>query len=137
MSINGDIRAMLDAAISGVTVPTDDGKLMVCLYVPEQLTPPCAILTPSAWTVPTAAGYEEATREWIVQIVTGRTADQEAQALLDDLVETSGSASVIAAINTALAGQGYVTAVDEYVALPIGDLSYVACNVRIRIYTDH
>lgn len=137
MSVNGDIRDQLATAIEDMTgLSTPDGKLRVSRYVPEQINTPCAILTPGAWTVHGAADGE-AGREWIAQLVTGRTSSESAQVMLDDLVETSGAGSFIAAINAALDGAGYVHDVDEYVALPIGELTYVACSVRIRIYTDH
>lgn len=141
MSVNGDIRALLETAVRSVEgLPTSDGKLRVYKYVPDQVMTPCVILTPGAWTTPAASDYQESTREWVVQVVAGRVESESAQTLIDDLVETDGSASIIAAINAALHdydGGGLVTGADEYVALPIGDLAYAACNIRVRIITEH
>jgi hypothetical protein len=67
-------------------------------YMPDQINPPVAVVTPGDFDPRLTLGETKSQRQFVVSVYTGRTAETAAQKLLDSYCELSGATSVIAAI---------------------------------------
>jgi len=127
-----DIQAAL-----GVRLATVSG-LRVADHIPEQLSPPQAVVQIQSVT------YHRAMRgglsEWsfVVSAIAGRMGDRSSQRLLDGWMSYDGAQSIRSALEAdqTLGGKASTVLVADMVAvrpLSIGDAAYLTCEFNVTV----
>lgn len=129
-SVREGIAANLDA-ITG---------LHVLAFVPDNPTPPMAVVVPSNVRFDTAfhRGSDEYTME--VLVIVARASERGAQDTLDAYCDSSGSSSVKQAIEAdrSLGGAAAslrVTDITTYGPLSVGETQYLAATFAVQVVT--
>jgi hypothetical protein len=134
MAGNGsDLQTALATALA--TIP----GLRVADHLPEQVSPPMAVIQLQSVT------YHRAMRgglsEWryVISLIAGRMGDRAAQRQMDSWLSYDGPQSVRAAIETdpTLDGNASTLIVEEMVSvrpLSIGDAAYTTCEFNITVH---
>jgi hypothetical protein len=119
------------ATISGLRTTTT---------IPDNPQPPVAIIQPSSISYDRTfqRGLDE--YNFVVTLIVGRAAERQAQRLLDLYCDGSGSSSVKTAIEsnrtlTGLIQDLRVTAMRNYGTISIGDVTYLAAEFDLVVYT--
>ncbi len=107
-------------------------------FVPDNPSPPIAIVVPDRvdYDVSMARGSDTFTFQ--VLVIAGRIAERSAQSTLDAYLDSTGSASIKAAIESdkTLAGAAHscrVTGWSGYGPLAIGDAQYLTVNFSVTV----
>jgi hypothetical protein len=118
---------------------TIDG-LRTSATIPDQVTPPIAVVMPNQITYDTAfarAGGDE--YEFIVMVIVGRVDERTAQNRLDAYCSGSGASSVKLAIekDKTLGGKAFdcrVTNLRNYNQVTVGDTTYLSGEFVVQVY---
>lgn len=108
--------------------------------IPDQVTPPIAVVMPNQITYDTAfarAGGDE--YEFIVMVIVGRVDERTAQNRLDAYCSGSGASSVKLAIekDKTLGGKAFdcrVTTLRNYNQVTVGDTTYLSGEFVVQVY---
>lgn len=108
--------------------------------IPDQVTPPIAVVMPNQITYDTAfarAGGDE--YEFIVMVIVGRVDERTAQNRLDAYCSGSGASSVKLAIekDKTLGGKAFdcrVTNLRNYNQVTVGDTTYLSGEFVVQVY---
>jgi hypothetical protein len=108
--------------------------------IPDQVTPPVAVVMPNQITYDTAfarAGGDE--YEFIVMVIVGRVDERTAQNRLDAYCSGSGASSVKLAIESdkTLGGKAFdcrVTNLRNYNQVTVGDTTYLSGEFVVQVY---
>lgn len=108
--------------------------------IPDQVTPPIAVVMPNQITYDTAfsrGGGDE--YEFIVMVIVGRVDERTAQNRLDDYCSGSGASSVKLAIekDKTLGGKAFdcrVTTLRNYNQVTVGDTTYLGGEFVVQVY---
>lgn len=119
------------AAISG---------LRTSAFVPDNPTPPIAVVVPQRIEYDAAMGRGMDTYTFDVLVIAQRMSERNAQSLLDGYCNSTGSTSVKTALeaDTTLGGKAFdlrVTEMSNYQALTIGDTQYLAATFSVTVIT--
>ena len=107
--------------------------------VPDQISPPIAVVMPASITYDLAfdrSGGDE--HEFSVMVIVGRVDERMAQNKLDAFCSGTGSQSIKAAIesNRTLSGQAFdcrVTSLRNYNQVTVGDVTYLAAEFAVQV----
>jgi hypothetical protein len=108
--------------------------------IPDQVTPPIAVVMPNQITYDTAfarGGGDE--YEFIVMVIVGRVDERTAQNRLDAYCSGSGASSVKLAIekDKTLGGKAFdcrVTTLRNYNQVTVGDTTYLSGEFVVQVY---
>lgn len=108
--------------------------------IPDQVTPPIAVVMPNTITYDTSfsrAGGDE--YEFIVMVIVGRVDERTAQNRLDAYCSGSGASSVKLAIESdkTLGGKAFdcrVTNLRNYNQVTVGDTTYLSGEFVVQVY---
>lgn len=108
--------------------------------IPDQVTPPIAVVMPNQITYDTAfarAGGDE--YEFIIMVIVGRVDERTAQNRLDAYCSGSGASSVKSAIESdkTLGGKAFdcrVTNLRNYNQVTVGDTTYLSGEFVVQVY---
>jgi hypothetical protein len=108
--------------------------------VPDQVTPPIAVVMPNTITYDTAfarSGGDE--YEFIVMVIVGRVDERTAQNRLDAYCSGTGASSIKAAIESdkTLGGNAFdcrVTNLRNYNQVTVGDTVYLSGEFVVQVY---
>ena len=108
--------------------------------IPDQVTPPIAVVMPNTITYDTSfsrPGGDE--YEFIVMVIVGRVDERTAQNRLDAYCSGSGASSVKLAIekDKTLGGQAFdcrVTTLRNYNQVTVGDTTYLSGEFVVQVY---
>ena len=109
--------------------------------IPDQVTPPMAVVMPQQITYDTAfarAGGDE--YEFTVTVIVGRVDERTAQNRLDAYCSGSGASSIKAAIESdkTLGGKAFdcrVTSLRNYNQIIVGDTTYLSAEFVVQVYS--
>jgi len=106
--------------------------------IPDNPTPPIAVVMPGRITYDTAFGRGSDEYTFSIMLIVGRVADRAAQNTLDAYCASSGSASVKAAIEAdrTLGGAALdcrVTEMTNQAPLAIGDITYLTAEFNVLV----
>jgi hypothetical protein len=109
--------------------------------VPDNPSPPIAIVQLQRVAFDGAFQGGMTTYEFLVSVVVGRVAEREAQRRLDAFASTSGDASIKAAIESdrTLDGECFDLRVSEMQnigAVLLGEASYLAADFAVTVYAE-
>ena len=107
-------------------------------HIPDNPTPPVAVVMPNRITYDTAFGRGSDEYDFTVMLIVGRVADRASQTNLDAYCASSGSASVKAAIegDRSLGGKALdcrVTQMTNQGSLAIGDITYHTAEFTVSV----
>jgi hypothetical protein len=107
-------------------------------YIPDNPTPPVAVVMPGRITYDTAFGRGSDEYQFTIMLIVGRVADRASQTTLDGYCESSGSRSVKAAIegDRSLGGKALdcrVTEMANQGSLAIGDVTYHTAEFNVSV----
>jgi hypothetical protein len=108
--------------------------------IPDQVTPPIAVVMPNQITYDTAfarAGGDE--YEFIVMVIVGRVDERTAQNRLDAYCSGSGASSVKLAIekDKTLGGKAFdcrCTTLRNYTQVTVGDTTFLSGEFVVQVY---
>lgn len=127
------LRQALAQSISNIT------GLRTSAFMPDQPSPPQAIVTPRRVTYDSsmARGLDE--YEMIVTVIVGRVEERTAQRTLDGYLSGAGTNSIKQRLEAdrTLGGACQtlrVTQMSQYTAIPVGELSYLAAELVVQMY---
>lgn len=108
--------------------------------IPDQVTPPIAVVMPNQITYDTAfsrGGGDE--YEFVVMVIVGRVDERSAQNRLDAYCSGSGASSVKLAIESekTLGGKAFdcrVTNLRNYNQVTVGDTTYLSGEFVVQVY---
>lgn len=134
MATLGELRAGI-----ATNLATIDG-LRTSATIPDQVTPPIAVVMPNQITYDTSfsrAGGDE--YEFIVMVIVGRVDERSAQNRLDAYCSGSGASSVKLAIekDKTLGGKAFdcrVTTLRNYNQVTVGDTTYLSGEFVVQVY---
>ena len=109
--------------------------------IPDQVTPPMAVVMPQTITYDTAfarSGGDE--YEFTVTVIVGRVDERTAQNRLDAYCSGSGTGSIKAAIESdeTLGGKAFdcrVTSLRNYNQIIVGDTTYLSAEFVVQVYS--
>jgi hypothetical protein len=127
-----DLRTGLAARLATIT------GLRSSAYIPDNPTPPVAVVMPGRITYDTAFGRGSDEYQFTIMLIVGRVADRASQTTLDGYCESSGSRSVKAAIegDRSLGGKALdcrVTEMTNQGSLAIGDVTYHTAEFSVTV----
>lgn len=107
-------------------------------FVPDNPTPPIAVVVPERVDFDTAMGRGLDTLTFNVVVIAQRASERGAQNLLDGYCSSTGSASIKAAIEAdkTLGGSASdcrVTSMTTYGPLVIGEVTYLAATFQVSV----
>jgi hypothetical protein len=107
-------------------------------YIPDNPTPPVAVVMPGRITYDTAFGRGSDEYQFTIMLIVGRVADRASQTTLDGYCESSGTRSVKAAIegDRSLGGKALdcrVTEMANQGSLAIGDVTYHTAEFNVSV----
>ena len=114
--------------------------LRTSAFVPDNPTPPIAVVVPQRIEYDAAMGRGMDTYTFDVLVIAQRMSERNAQSLLDGYCNSTGSTSVKTALeaDTTLGGKAFdlrVTEMSNYQALTIGDTQYLAATFSVTVIT--
>ena len=135
MSTLSEMRAGLAANLATVS------GLRTSSYIPDNLTPPIAIVAPDTITFDQTFGRGQDRYTFSVEVVVGRVVDRASQSLMDTYCDPSGSKSIKVAIefDPSLGGKVFdcrVTEVRGYQQIVIADVVYLSVVFSIDVLTN-
>lgn len=106
--------------------------------IPDNPTPPIAVVMPGRITYDTAFGRGSDQYQFTVMVIVGRVADRNSQTTLDAYCASSGSTSIKAAIegDRTLGGSAMdcrVTEMTNQGSLAIGDVTYHTAEFSVTV----
>jgi hypothetical protein len=113
--------------------------LRVADHLPEQVTPPMAVIQVQSVTFHRAMGGGLSEWQFVISLISGRMGDRAAQKALDGWMSYSGSQSARAAIEAdpTLGGVCQTLIVAEMLSirpLSIGDAAYLTCEFNVTVH---
>jgi hypothetical protein len=135
MATLSELRAGLATNLATVS------GLRTSATIPDQVTPPMAVVMPQTITYDTAfarAGGDE--YEFAVTVIVGRVDERTAQNRLDAYCSSSGASSIKAAIekDKTLGGKAFdcrVTSLRSYNQIIVGDTTYLSAEFVVQVYS--
>lgn len=132
MSISG-LRTGLGANLAGIS------GLRVSTYVPDDISPPVAVISAPTIAYDTAFRDGLHTYDFAVTVIVGRTSERSAQARLDAYADPSGASSVKAALESdpTLGGAAQtlrVTRTNGNQVVSVGEATYAAVEFTVVVY---
>ena len=135
MASLSELRAGIAANLATVA------GLRTSATIPDQVTPPMAVVMPQNITYDTAfarGGGDE--YEFTVTVIVGRVDERTAQNRLDAYCSGSGSSSIKAAIQSdkTLGGKAFdcrVTSLRNYNQIIVGDTTYLSAEFVVQVYS--
>ena len=134
MASIADIRDGIAENISTIT------GLRTTTTIPDNPQPPVAVIQPSSinYDRAFARGLDE--YNFVVTVIVGRASERQAQRLLDLYCGGTGASSVKTAIEsnrtlTGLIQDLRVTAMRNYGTISLGDVTYLAAEFDLIVYT--
>lgn len=114
--------------------------LRTSAFVPDNPTPPIAVVIPQRIEFDAAMNRGMDTYTFDVLVIAQRMSERNAQSLLDGYCNPTGSSSVKTAIesDTTLGGKAFdlrVTEMSNYQALTIGETQYLAATFSVTVIT--
>lgn len=114
--------------------------LRTSAFVPDNPTPPIAVVVPQRIEYDAAMNRGMDTYTFDVLVIAQRMSERNAQSLLDGYCNPTGSSSVKTALesDTTLGGKAFdlrVTEMSNYQALTIGDTQYLAATFSVNVIT--
>lgn len=114
--------------------------LRTSAFVPDNPTPPIAVVLPERIEYDSAMGRGMDEYTFTVLVIAQRMSERNAQNLLDGYCNPTGSTSVKTAIeaDSTLGGKAFdlrVTEMSNYQALTIGDTQYLAATFSVTVIT--
>jgi hypothetical protein len=114
--------------------------LRTSAFVPDNPTPPIAVVVPQRIEYDAAMNRGMDTYMFDVLVIAQRMSERNAQSLLDGYCNPTGSSSVKTALetDTTLGGKAFdlrVTEMSNYQALTIGDTQYLAATFSVTVIT--
>ncbi len=108
-------------------------------YVPDNVTPPTAAVTPVGVTFHNASGDGGVFHEFTIQLVVSRSVERAAQKLLNDFISYSGSRSVRAAVEgdrtlDSTVADVVVDGASNIGVVRQGDAEYLAVDFNVRVH---
>ena len=127
------MRPALASNLSGIT------GLRTAATMPDQPTPPVAIVMPQSVSYDTSMARGLDTYEFVLLVIVGRVDERTAQNLLDGYCNPTGATSIKAAIESdrTLGGQANdlrVTDMRNYSSVPVGEITYLAAEFVVTVY---
>jgi hypothetical protein len=127
-----DLRTGLAARLATIN------GLRSSAYIPDNPTPPVAVVMPGRITYDTAFGRGSDEYQFTIMLIVGRVADRASQTTLDGYCESSGNRSVKAAIegDRSLGGKALdcrVTEMTNQGSLAIGDVTYHTAEFSVTV----
>lgn len=114
--------------------------LRVAETIPDNPSPPIAILSLSNVTYDGAFHGGLVQYNFVVSVIVGRASEREAQRRLDSLISTgTGSLKVAAESDKSLGGSAYDVRVSEMSnvgAVQLNDATYLAADFTIQVYAN-
>lgn len=128
-----DLQSALATALATIS------GLRVADHLPEQVSPPMAVIQVQSVTYHRAMNGGLSEWQYIVSLVSGRMGDRSAQLLLDGWMSYDGEQSVRAAIESdpTLGGECSTLKVADMVTvrpLSIGDAAYLTCEFTVTVH---
>lgn len=113
--------------------------LRTSAFVPDNPTPPIAVVIPARVEYDTAMGRGLDTYTFNVTVIAARASERSAQQVLDSFCSSTGSLSVKAALESdkTLGGTANglrVTELSEYGPLSVGETQYLAATFSVTVY---
>lgn len=135
MSALSDMRAGLATNLATVS------GLRTSAYIPDNLTPPIAVVAPDTITFDQTFGRGQDRYTFTVEVVVGRATDRASQSLMDTYCDPNGSKSIKAAIesDSTLGGVVFdcrVTEVRGYQQIVIADVVFLSVVFSIDVLTN-
>ena len=135
MATLSELRAGIAANLATVA------GLRTSATIPDQVTPPMAVVMPQTITYDLAAaraGGDE--YEFTVTVIVGRVDERTAQNRLDAYCSSTGSSSIKAAIekDKTLGGKAFdcrVTSLRNYNQVTVGDTTYLSAEFVVQVYS--
>ena len=114
--------------------------LRTSAFVPDNPTPPIAVVVPQRIEYDAAMNRGMDTYMFDVLVIAQRMSERNAQSLLDGYCNPTGASSVKTAIqsDTTLGGKAFdlrVTEMSNYQALTIGETQYLAATFSVTVIT--
>lgn len=133
MSVS-DLRSGIATNLATIT------GLRTSAFVPDNPTPPIAVVVPQRIEYDAAMNRGMDTYTFDVLVIAQRMSERNAQSLLDGYCNPTGSSSVKTALeaDTTLGGKAFdlrVTEMSNYQALTIGDTQYLAATFSVTVIT--
>jgi hypothetical protein len=127
-----DLRTGLAARLATIN------GLRSSAYIPDNPTPPVAVVMPGRITYDTAFGRGSDEYQFTIMLIVGRVVDRASQTTLDGYCESGGSRSVKAAIegDRSLGGKALdcrVTEMTNQGSLAIGDVTYHTAEFNVSV----
>ena len=115
--------------------------LRTSAFVPDNPTPPIAVVIPQRIEFDTAMGRGMDDLTFTVMVIAQRASERNAQSVLDGFCNSSGLTSVKAAIESdkTLGGACFdlrVTEMNDYGPLSIGDTVYLSASFSVTVITN-
>lgn len=132
MSI-GTIRSGLGTNLASVS------GLRVSTYIPDDISPPVAVISAPTITYDTAFRDGLHTYDFTVTVIVGRTSERNAQARLDDYADPTGALSIKTALESdpTLGGAAQtlrVTRTNGNQVVQVGETIYAAVEFTVVVY---
>jgi hypothetical protein len=132
MAVMSELRAGLANRLATIT------GLRTSPTLPDQPTPPQAVVYPERVTYDTAFGRGSDDYTFVVLVIVGRVAERAAQTSLDAYCNSSGATSIKAAIESepTLGGKALdcrVTEMRGQGSLAVGDITYLTAEFLITV----
>ncbi len=113
--------------------------LRVADHLPEQVSPPMAVIQIQSVTYHRAMGGGLSEWQFVVSLIAGRMGDRAAQRTLDGWMSWDGAQSARAAIESdpTLAGAAQTLKVSDMLSirpLSIGDAAYLTCEFNVTVH---
>ena len=114
--------------------------LRTSAFVPDNPTPPIAVVVPQRIEFDAAMGRGMDEYTFDVLVIAQRASERNAQTVLDGYCSSTGSSSVKAAIESdkTLGGHAFdlrVTDMSNYTSLMIGETQYLAATFTVTVIT--
>jgi hypothetical protein len=127
----GDIRTGLAANLASLSLRTYG-------YVPDQPSPPCAIIQPVRTEFDTTFGRAADTITFDVMVLVQRTDERSGQDLLDSYCDKNGTYSVKRALESDVTLGGrvqtmQVTEITSYGAIDSNDTTYLQATFAVNV----
>jgi hypothetical protein len=113
--------------------------LRVSTYIPDDISPPVAVISAPTVTYDTAFRQGLTTFDFTVTVLVGRTSERSAQSKLDAYCDPTGAQSVKAALESdqTLGGAAQalrVTRTNGNAAVLVGETTYAAVELTVVVY---
>ena len=135
MALISDIRTGIATNLATIS------GLRTGATIPENVSPPYAIVAPSSMSYHASMGNGMTTYSFTITLVVGRADARSAQNALDLYCSSTGSSSIRSAIESdrTLGGKAFdcvVTGMRNYGSISIGDNTYLAAEFDLTVQAD-